>query len=167
MYLIILRYAVINSCCIWKISWLVRSVCNSRKHAQLAGHLLVHCCHHSRHHYMYHQPALPWIVMFAEPGHSAIQNAPFFFGIFPGKYSHTLSTNYRMAKIFSGKPVWTSVVNESCRLPRKKMIRTNSAVLDNTVHYVSSRNGCQTVLPSFSTYNSNSLTSSKTTFGIL
>ena len=46
--------------------------------------LLVHCCHHMRHHYMYHQPALPRIVMFAEPGQSAIQNA-FFFGIFPGK----------------------------------------------------------------------------------
>ena len=27
---------------------------------------------------MYHQPALPWIVMFAEPGRSAIQNTPFF-----------------------------------------------------------------------------------------
>ena len=65
--------------------------------------------------------------------------------------SHTLSTNYRMAKIFGGKPVWTSVVNESCRLPRKKMIQTNSAVLDNTVRYVSLRNGCQVVLPSFLT----------------
>ena len=47
--------------------------------------LLVHCCHHSRHHYMYHQPALPWIVMFTEPDRSAAQNVPFFLGIFPGK----------------------------------------------------------------------------------
>ena len=64
---------------------------------------------------MNHQPAPLRIVMCAEPGHSAIQNMPFSVVPFLAS-NHMLSANFRMAEVFCGKPVGTSVDEQSCRL---------------------------------------------------